>query len=107
MSTSVFIFCMNQARYDSLPADLKKVIDANSGAEVSAQIGKVWDATVEPARKLALGRGNTIYILPAEEYKAWEKAAEGVAAEWVKDVTAKGYDGAKLLSEVKALAAKP
>jgi len=105
MSNTVFIFGMNQAKYDSLPADLKKVIDDNSGPEVSAGIGKVWDATVEPARKLALARGNSIYVLPADEYKAWEKAAEGISAEWVKDVTAKGYDGAKLLGEVKALAA--
>ena len=30
--TAVFILAMNQAKYDSLPADLKKVIDANSGS---------------------------------------------------------------------------
>ena len=36
---------MNQAKYDSLPADLKKVIDNNSGAALSQQIGKTWDAS--------------------------------------------------------------
>ena len=30
-ANSIFAFVMNQARYDSLPADLKKVIDDNSG----------------------------------------------------------------------------
>ena len=31
-ANSIFAFVMNQARYDSLPPELKKVIDANSGA---------------------------------------------------------------------------
>ena len=34
---------MNQAKYDSLPPDLKKVIDANSGIEVSKMIGKAFE----------------------------------------------------------------
>ena len=31
---------MNPAKYDSPPDDLKKVIDANSGADFSASIGR-------------------------------------------------------------------
>ena len=38
-----FVFAMNKAKYDSLPADLKKVIDANSGAATSKWVGKVMD----------------------------------------------------------------
>jgi TRAP-type C4-dicarboxylate transport system substrate-binding protein len=33
--TSFFVFAMNKAKYDGLPADIKKVIDANSGKEAS------------------------------------------------------------------------
>ena len=36
MSNTIFVVAMNEAKYNSLPADLKKVIDANSGAEASA-----------------------------------------------------------------------
>jgi hypothetical protein len=43
IATSAFLFAMNPAKYESLPADLKKVIDANSGAETSAWAGKIWD----------------------------------------------------------------
>jgi hypothetical protein len=47
---------MNQAKYDSLPADLKKVIDANSGAAVSAQqIGRTW-LRQQPGRRPQGGR---------------------------------------------------
>jgi TRAP-type C4-dicarboxylate transport system substrate-binding protein len=33
--TSFFVFAMNKAKYDALPADIKKVIDANSGMSAS------------------------------------------------------------------------
>ena len=51
--TAVFILGMNQAKYDSLPPDLKKVIDNNSGAQVARAFGKQWDASAPPARKQA------------------------------------------------------
>ena len=101
--TTVFIFAMNKAKYDSLPADLKKVIDANSGPELSAWIGKVWDDSAGPARKLAEDRKNSFNTIPLEELKKWEQAAQPVVDEWVKDVTAKGYDGKALLQSARDL----
>jgi TRAP-type C4-dicarboxylate transport system substrate-binding protein len=91
--TAVFTLQMNQAKYDSLPADLKKVIDANSGAALSRSFGKQWDASAPPARKLAVDRGNTFHTIPAAELANWEKATANLDDEWVKDVTAKGQDG--------------
>ena len=67
--SSTFVFAMNQAKYDSLPADLKKVIDNNSGAALSQNIGKIWDGSQAAGRKAAQDRGNTFYIrcrLPSE-----------------------------------------
>ena len=103
IATSAFVFAMNPAKYDSLPADLKKVIDANSGAEASAWAGKVWDSVTAPARDLAVARKNTFYTVPAAEVAQWQKASEGVVAEWVKEVSARGLDGNKLIGEAKAL----
>jgi TRAP-type C4-dicarboxylate transport system substrate-binding protein len=103
MSNTIFVVAMNEAKYNSLPADLKKVIDANSGAEASAGAGRVWDSTIAPGRKAATDRGNTVNVLTAEEYQRWEKATEGVAQDWLKDVAAKGGDGKQLLESAKAL----
>ena len=36
--TQTFAISMNKASYDKLPADLKKVIDANSGIETAAHV---------------------------------------------------------------------
>jgi len=104
--TAVFLFAMNQAKYDSLPADLKKVIDANSGAALSRQMGVQWDASAPPARKLAVDRGNTFYVIPAAELDNWQKATAGLADDWVKDISAKGNDGAALLKSARDLIAK-
>ena len=102
MSNTVFVFAMNQARYDSLPPELRKVIDANSGPEPSAWVGKVFAEDAAPGRKTAEVRNNTFYMLPAAELKRWEAATARVADEWVKDVTAKGFNGKQLLTEAKA-----
>jgi TRAP-type C4-dicarboxylate transport system substrate-binding protein len=99
--TAVFTLQMNQAKYDSLPADLKKVIDANSGAAVARSFGRQWDASAPPARKLAQDRGNTFYTIPAAELANWEKATANLDDDWVKDVTAKGNDGKALLQYAK------
>ena len=104
--TAVFLFAMNQAKYDSLPPDLKKVIDANSGPALSRQMGTQWDASAPPARKLAVDRGNTFYMIPAAELDNWQKATANLPEEWVKDVSAKGHDGAALLKAARELIAK-
>ncbi|MDA8258727.1 MAG: TRAP transporter substrate-binding protein [Betaproteobacteria bacterium] len=103
IATSAFVFAMNPARYDSLPADLKKVIDANSGAATSAWAGKIWDEATAPARQTAVDRKNTFYNVPAAEVANWHKPAESVIADWIKEVGAKNMDGQKLIAEATTL----
>jgi TRAP-type transport system periplasmic protein len=102
----VFFLGMNQAKYDSLPPDLKKVIDSNSGAHVARMFGKQWDASAPPARKQAVDRGNTFYIIPASELAQWQKATANLEDEWARDVSAKGHDGKQLLQTAKDLIKK-
>jgi len=103
-ANTIFVMAMNPAKYESLPADLKKVIDSNSGLATSAWAGeKGWDATVEPHRKLARDRGNNFYTLPDAEFARWVKATENIDDDWVKQTAEKGADGEKLLGEARAL----
>ncbi len=53
--TTLFTIAMNQAKYDSLTPEQKKVIDANSGVDFSAAIGKAWDESA-PRRPQAGAR---------------------------------------------------
>ncbi len=101
MLNTVFIFAMNPSRYDSLPAELKKVIDGNSGPVASALVGKVFAEDVAIGRKSAELRKNTFYTLPDAELKRWQSASSRIEEEWVKDMIAKGFDGKRLLAEAR------
>ena len=101
--TTTFIFGMNQAKYDALPDDLKAVIDANSGADVSAMFGKVMAGADGPSREIAVGRGNNIVQLSPEQVAEWRAAAAGVETKWAEEMTGRGFDGAALVSQAKAL----
>lgn len=104
--TATFLFAMNKDKYNSLPADLKKVIDDNSGIEFSAFAGAVQDENVAPSSKAAKALGNHILVLDAEQTAVWRAAAQPVYDEWAKDMDAKGYDGKSLIAEAEALIAK-
>lgn len=102
-ANSIFAFVMNQAKYDSLPADLKKVIDNNSGIQMSATAGEKFDAVVVPYHKLATDRGNAVFALAPEEAARWTKATADVDNQWIKEVSAKGANGAALLEDARGL----
>ncbi|MEO8485930.1 MAG: TRAP transporter substrate-binding protein [Betaproteobacteria bacterium] len=104
--TAVFTLAMNQAKYDSLPPDLRKVIDENSGPAAAKAFGKQWDASAPPARKQALDHGNVFTMIPASELANWQKATANLDEEWVKDVTARGHDGRMLLQSARDLIKK-
>jgi TRAP-type C4-dicarboxylate transport system substrate-binding protein len=104
--TTTFVMAMNKAKYDSLPPDLKKVIDANSGLETSGWLGKTQQGNDAPARKLALDRKNAIYTFTAQDTEGFRKAADLVDDEWVKELTGKGFNGKQLLDTAKSLIQK-
>ena len=104
--SAVFVFAMNQAKYDSLPADLKKVIDNNSGAALSQQIGKIWDGSQAAGRKAAQDRGNSFYMIPASELDNWVKASAPLYEDWIADMDKRGNNGKAMLAEARELLVK-
>lgn len=104
--TTFFIFGMNKASYDRLPDDLKAVIDANSGIETSAWVGRVMDEGDAPGRAAAEARNNTIVTIEGEELARWQAAAQPVIDGWVEEMTGRGIDAAGLLADARALIAE-
>ncbi|MDP3082541.1 MAG: TRAP transporter substrate-binding protein [Rubrivivax sp.] len=104
--TQTFAVAMNKAAYEKLPADLKKVIDNNSGIQTAAAFGKVMDDADKVGLSLAQKAGNKVVTLDAAETARWQRAAAGVRAVWYKEVGDKGIDGPKLAAEAEALIAK-
>ena len=98
-----FVLAMNKQRYESLPDDLKKVIDDNSGLEFSVFAGGTQEDADGPARQIAVDRGNNIITLNEEETAAWIEASQPVYDEWVADMNSKGIDGQALIDEARML----
>jgi TRAP-type C4-dicarboxylate transport system substrate-binding protein len=104
--TQTFAFSMNRGSYEKLPADLKKVIDANSGVETAALFGRAMDEGDKAGRAIAEKAKNNIIALDAAETQRWRRTAATVETDWIAEMKGKDIDGAKLASEARALIAK-
>ena len=101
--TVTFVLAMNQAKYESLPDDLKAVIDENAGQEFSVFAGSTQAAADGPSRQLAVDAGNNILRLTEEEAEVWREAAQPVYDAWIAEMEGKGIDGQALIDRARAL----
>jgi TRAP-type C4-dicarboxylate transport system substrate-binding protein len=104
--TATFVMAMNKARYEALPADLKKVIDNNSGLNTSGWLGKTQQSNDPVGRKAAQDRGNTIYTIPAADAQEFKRKAAVVDVEWMADMDKRGFNGRQLRDAARALIEK-
>lgn len=104
--TVVFLFAMNKSKYESLPADLKKVLDDNSGAAFSRQCGKNFDEWDASGRQAVQKANMSRHTISGSELDAWKKVTEPVVNSWVEQRTKAGDNGAELLAQARSLIAK-
>ncbi|MGE0798050.1 MAG: TRAP transporter substrate-binding protein [Lautropia sp.] len=102
--TTTFVMTMNKAKYDSLPPDLKKVIDSNSGIETSAWLGRTQEANDPKGR--ATVPASTIHRFTEADYQQFKKASSEVDQAWIKEMDGKGFKGKELLDGARALIVK-
>lgn len=100
---ATFVLAMNKAKYASLPADLKAVLDKNSGQAAAQMAGQVWDDQAVAVADMVKKRGNSVTTLSIEENLRWRKACAPVTEAWIKALKEKGLDGGKLLGSAEAL----
>lgn len=99
-------FLMNLNSYNSLPDDLKKVIDDCSGAELCHSIGVDWEERSMESMQKCIDNGVEIINVTDDVIKLWKEAAEKVQEQWIEKMNDAGYDGAKIINDYKRLAAK-
>lgn len=104
--TATIIMVMNKAKYEALPDDLRAILDAESGAKLSAMAAEIMEAADSPARGIAEKAENTITVLDGAEVARWKEAAQPVIARWVEEMADKDIDGQALIDQAKALIAK-
>jgi TRAP-type C4-dicarboxylate transport system substrate-binding protein len=103
MDYPILLVAMNQAKYDSLPADLKMAVDEVSGREMSVWAAQVYADSMETGIKASKDAGAITTLVSDTEHARWVKATASVYDDWVAEVTAKGSDGKKLLETARAL----
>ena len=104
--TLTFVLAMNKAKYDSLPDDLKAVIDANSGLDFSIFAGGTQADADGPARQIAVDLGNNIITVSEAETGEWRELVQPIYDSWVADMNGRGIDGQALIDEARALMAE-
>ncbi len=103
INTSTFMLAMNRAKYDSLPADLQKVIDDNSGENIARWLGKIWDEAEIPGMKKAGESGELITMSKSETAKLRTMTEVPVINRWIAEMNKKSIDGQALVNEARTL----
>lgn len=107
LSTAIFTLLMNKKKYDSLPADLKKVIDNNSGSNLVPTAIEIWDRIEVDGEKVMHSVPKNKFVqLSAEETAKFKTKVQPVFDRFVKMLDDSGANGKQILTEVEALEAK-
>jgi TRAP-type C4-dicarboxylate transport system substrate-binding protein len=105
--TAAFWYGMNQKRYDSLPADVRKVVDDVSGEYLASRMQGWWDGWDKAGREAAVARNNTIVTLSEAERKRWAEALGGVYNKQIIELEGQGIKNARqIFLDMQATAAK-
>ena len=100
-----FLLTMNKARYDGLPADVRRILNDTTGMALARRLGRIWQEDDEAGRGIALERGHPVIALAAAERERWRAATAPVVDAWVAKVDALGHDGRALLADARGLIA--
>ena len=103
---AVLMSVMNKRKYDGLPADVRKIIDAHSGLPIAKRFGEQWTADDGPAIAHAKSLGHELIDISAQERARWRVKAEPLVQKWADDMTKKGHPGKEMVDAARALVAK-
>jgi TRAP-type C4-dicarboxylate transport system substrate-binding protein len=82
-----FVWAMNQARYDSLSVNQRKVIDSHCTPEWAEKVASPWaDFEHGGYAKIAAEPGHQIDKLTPEQVAAWRTAVAPLTARWASKV---------------------
>lgn len=100
---NTFSILMNEAKYEGLSDDLRGVIDAASGIDLSRRVGAQFDGFEAFGRSVVEKQGNEIVEIPAEEISQWQAEAAPVHEAWVSKLNDMGHDGAAIMARANEL----
>jgi TRAP-type C4-dicarboxylate transport system substrate-binding protein len=100
---TAFVFMMNQAKYDSLPPDVKKIVDEMSGEFAARMMGQGWDKV--DRRGMAFMQAAGVQFTKADPafVKNVKERTDPLVDTWATAAAAKGMkDPKKALADFRA-----
>lgn len=95
-----FYAVMNKKKWDSLPADLQKILDDTTGERMARISGKSLDEGSIADINWMRENGHEFYVLPAEEKAKWQKKVNFIHEDWVKTMSRKGIRNAQKIHDM-------
>lgn len=95
--TVTMALLMNKRKYQSLPDDVKKVIDDNSGLVLSSWCGKEYDAAEIPFKDRAIKKGIELIKLSDSDMQKLHAQTLPLRDKWIKQMEKRGVDGKPVL----------
>lgn len=88
--TAAFYVVMNKRRYETLPADVRKVIDDMSGESLVAKFGPLWDKWEARGFKDAQRRGQDVIEIDAATRAEWKRQLQPMVDKYLESLKAQG-----------------
>ena len=94
--SAVFVVVLNKDKWNSMPPDIQKIIDAMS-PEYIDKYAAMWDDIEKSGKAYLVKRGNKIISLSKEEETRWVAKAQPIFDDYVKKMKEKGLPGEEAL----------
>lgn len=101
--TATIILAMNWDAYESMPEDLRAILDAETGKALSQFAAEVMLGADAFGRSKA--DGNNIIQLDEAEVARWIDAAQPVYGRWIERAAGEGFDGQAAIDQANSLIA--
>jgi TRAP-type C4-dicarboxylate transport system substrate-binding protein len=100
--TTPYVWGMNQARYDSMSAAQKKVIDEHCTTAWAAKVAAPWTAFEFGGRaRIAAQSGHEVVKLTPVQLQQWRTAVAPAEAQWADAVKKAGHDPVAVMGSLK------
>ncbi len=101
--TAVFLLVMNKKKFNSLPADMRQILDSHSGLEWAKEAGELWDKSDIPGIDAARNAGDKFHFIKGKELQKWQEVGRKVWRRWEQEMAEKGIDGESLIQNAQRL----
>ncbi len=100
---TAFTLVINKAKYNSLPADVRALIDETTGVEGARRVGALYDAA-EAAGREYFAKGGTEFIRPTpEEFIAFNNPLKATQEQMLAEREAKSLKARELYARIRKL----